>query len=378
MSHTITLALYIGIIVVTTVLGFVSQKMVTNDNGETTSLFRKTPFCAAILVAWLFIAFTKIGVDYNNYYYIIRQESWSTFTSIWSVESGFGLLCVVIKQIVGGNADQVIFILKTLTILFTFLAIYSVRNKIIVGYAVFAYMTLAYLPSFYLLSLAIAMSVVFMAMAYFMNRHKYIIPIILLIIAGQLHNAVYIFIPVFLALYFLERSKRASNLVKTLLFISYIAVGFFSGQIYSIAQRSIAGFHYNNYATNTFSGSGIMIIILYAPLAFLIYMMLKYDLTESQKNRIFIFSLSSLLFNVLSYRFIVIERMEFLLLSLYVLFIPEVLYSSGIIKHGVKVRYKSFTWIVFALYMLFRAYLVFSERTTMVSGMGEYEFFFPF
>ena len=84
------------------------------------------------------------------------------------------------------------------------------------------------------------------------------------------------------------------------------------------------------------------------------------------------------MFNVLSYRFSVIERMEFYMIPLYCLYIPSVLFSSGVIKHEHKKRYISIEMLVYILYLLFRGYLVFSGRTTEAAGMANYSFFWPF
>lgn len=379
MSHTATLLLYIAIIVTSSSFGFFSQKLSLCENGEVKEVkFFKRRFLLAALIPWFFIAFTKIGVDYINYYYIVRQESWSTFKTVLTVEPAFGLLCVLIKTIISDNPDIVIFILKTISLTLSFLSIYMIHEIISVGYAVLAFMMLAYLPSFYLISLALTMSIVFFAMSYYVKYHKYLIPLLLIVLGGLFHNAGFIFLPVFISLFIIEKAKKTSVIFKLLLTIVYAAAIFFAGNIYNLAQRSFSSFHYNNYGTNAFAGSGMMVLALYVPLVYLLYLLAKYDLKAEQKNRLFIFSLSSLLFNVLSYRFLVIERMEFLLLSLYVLFIPEILCSSGIIKLGKRKTTKSLTWIVFIIYLLFRSYLVISGRTTVESGMAYYSISSPF
>lgn len=378
MNHIFTIALYIGIIFTTTLLAFSSQRIVFCDGKSKVEKFYKLPFVLAMLIAWFFISFTNIGVDYDNYRYIVQQETWSTFSSIWSVESGFGLVCVLIKQVVGENEDLVLFVIKSITILFTFFTIYNLRKRIVVGYAVFAYMALVYLASFYLISLALALALVFMAMSYFIIKHKYLRTLLLLLVAAQIHHSVYLFIPAFFALFILEKSEKVSKFMRLYICIIYLMIGLFADPIYRFAQSTVPGFHYNNYSSNTFSGTGIMIFIRYIPLAMIIYQMYKYRISEEQKNRLFVFTISSLLFNVLSYHFLVIERMEFLFLSLYVLFIPEVLFDSGIIKYERGMRYKTRVWILYIVYLLFRAYLMFSERVTPASGLNMYQFFCPF
>lgn len=379
MSHSMTILLYLGVIIVSSLLAFASQSISFADGTHRMTNFRKIPFVLSLLTAWFFIAFTDIGADYYNYYKIAREETWQSFATKYSVEPGFGLLCLILKLFVGEQAHVVVFLLKTITIGLVFGAIYLTRKKIIVGYAVTAYMGMVYLPSFYLISIALALGILLVAMAYYINKHKCILTFILTLLAAQIHDSVYIFLPILIALFIMDKVDGASKPVQLFLTVGYIALVFMAGTIYSIAQSTISGFHYNRYGGNSFSGTGLMIPVLYVPLFVIIYYMKKrYVLTKIQENRLFVFAVSSLFFNVLSYRFSVIERMEFLLVSLYILFIPEVLFSSRVICQGNKIRYKTLTGVLYISYLLFRAYLRFVERTTLASGLYYYQFFFPF
>lgn len=380
MSQDLTILLYLGIMLSSTALAFASQRIRLVNGINTTVYFNKFLFSLSFIIACFFIAFTNIGVDYDNYYYIVRQESWQSFRSIFSVEPGFGLMCVLLKQFISTDAHVVLFIFKSLSILFAFWAIYLTRNRIVVGYAVAAYMGLAYLPSFYLMSMSLVVGIILVAMAYYAITRKYFLTFFLALIAAQLHNAVYLFIPTIMILFLLEKGKNLSTPIKAIVILAYIVFGVFAGQIFTIAQSSISSFHYSGYGNNVFSGSGVMIFCLYVPLFFLLYLIVdkKYKVSEIQRNGLFVFTLSSLFFNVLSYRFLVVERMEFLLLSLYIFFIPGVFFNSGVIRHGEKIVCKNMIEILYIVYLLFRSYLVFMERTTVASGLSQYFFFNPF
>lgn len=378
MSHSLTILLYIFIISCSTALAFSSQSIQTVNQKNVVKKFRKTPFILSGLIAWFFLAFTNIGVDYPNYYYIIEQESWGTFGSIATVEPGFGLLCVVIKQLISPDADVVILILKTIIIVLMFFSFYSLREKIVLGYAVAAFMLLAYLPSFYLISMMLATAIIYFCIACYIKNDKILLPLLLTILAAQIHNSAYLFLIVLIALFMLERIAQLTTLTKAGIVAAYSIAIIFSGKIYSFAGKVINGFHYSHYGNNDFSGSGLMVVVLYAPLALILYEIYKYNISSKQKNYLFVFVLSSLLFNILSYRFKVIERMEFYFLPLYILFIPNVLLDTNIIKFNRNNRYKSLVWIIYICYLLLRGFLVFKERTSIGSGMSEYSFFNPF
>ena len=110
MSQDLTILLYLGIMLSSTALAFASQRIRLVNGINTTVYFNKFLFSLSFIIACFFIAFTNIGVDYDNYYYIVRQESWQSFRSIFSVEPGFGLMCVLLKQI---SIWEMLFLSKT-------------------------------------------------------------------------------------------------------------------------------------------------------------------------------------------------------------------------------------------------------------------------
>lgn len=373
-----TKLLYLSIILICTCFAFRSQRIIASEGAIAKTRFKSVPFIISGLLAWVFLAFTNIGVDYNSYYMIAYRSSWETYNKIISVEPGFALLCATLKSIVGSNPDAVIFIMKSLQILLTFISIYMLKEKIDVGYAVFAFMTLVYLPSFYLISIVLAGSVVLFAMSLMIKRDKYLIPLLIIILAAQLHNAVYLFLPSYIAIWILNKNKNLSRIYRVLILVGYIGVSFFASQLFAYFQNNIAGFHYSNYELSSTGGSGLMVMVMYAPLAYLVFRMSQYDIATNTLNEIYVLSITSFLFNILSYQFRVIERMELIIAPLYVLLLPEVLFDSGVIKREGPRKNKTIVHIIYIAYMVFRAYLVFTSRTTVQSGMSQYHFFMPF
>lgn len=199
----------------------------------------------------------------------------------------------------------------------------------------------------------------------------------MIILAAQLHNSAYLFLFIIAAFFVLEHSERFSSLMKFVITIAFIIAIVFAGQIFEIAS-SISGFHYNNYGNNTFSGSGLMVFVLYVPMFFILYKMMKHCNDERIRNLTYILAISSCLFNLLSYRFRVIERMEFYILALYMIVIPFFFCHSNIIDYNKDNREKNIYLILYILYLLFRGYMVFTSRVTVASGMAQYSFFNPF
>lgn len=371
MSPIMSKLLYISVILFS--ISFASYSQVNDSIGKKT--IRKIPFFLSFAIPWFVIAFTKIGVDYENYAYLIRIISPSNYL-IESSETLFNLIVLFLKTYISENPDVVIFILKTITLLLVYRAIYSLRTQVSIGFSVAAYMLLCYLPSFYLITIMLACAIVLNAIAIYYKSHKLIIPIGLVILAGLIHNSALVFLPVFIVLIYLNTQGRLTGLKKWIVLAAYAIAVLGSSWIFNYVS-SFAGFHYGNYASNAFNGSGVMIIIIYLPLMYVVHLYVTSDLETMKKNGIFVFALTSLVFNILSYRFRVIERMEFLLIPLYMIYFAGAYRSSKI-----RTNYAMLTFskkeLLLLLYLLFRGVLVFTSRVTISSGLDQYLFFNPF
>ena len=379
MSVTQSRLLYISIVVLCSALANGSQKIVGIDaTGDIIYRYRKWLYFFAFIVPWFFIAFTNVGSDYNSYYYIIGRVSWSNFASYYSEEPLMNLVFLGLKIISHGNIDISIFILKTLTIGLVFLAVWICRNELCIGTSILAYTAMFYLPSFYLLSICFASSFVLVAVAIYLFYGKWKTGIAIIVFAGLLHNAAFLFLPVYLACGIVNKNGLP-QLKKIVLVIGYFFAIALAGQLYYFAQKNISGFHYNQYSPMGFSGSGLMIVIKYLPLFYLVYRFGKMHIEKRISNCFFVFVLTSFLFNVLSYSFPVIERMEIYLDGIYILCFPFILANTRVL-YPTPTR-KTVTTPLGALciaYILFRGVLVLIERTSVSSGIGNYIFFNPF
>lgn len=376
MSNIMTQFFYIAVMIVSAAFAFHSQKnnmLIDTDARQ----IKAVSYFLAFVVPCFVIAFTNIGSDYSNYYAIIRRLTWDNFASFSSEEPGINIFFLLVRTLANNNIDIAIFIVKVITCALFFISFYLVREYVKIGYSVIAYLVLVFLPSFYLLTIALAAGVVSIGMALFIFKKKYILPFLLILLAAQLHNSAYIFLPVFFAAIVIQRGKVAG--MKRFAFaVAYILVTFFATKVYTFIQSSVVGFHYNNYGSNSFKGSGIMILVIYIPLAVIIYPLMRSQLPERLKNLLFVFAMSDGLFYILSYQFSVIERMSYYIVPLYSMLFPYVLRE---IEHDKKEkRFLVFTSmeLLIILYLLFRGYLVFHQRTSIASGVGYYKFFNPF
>lgn len=378
MSNIQTQILYIAVILLSTCLAFSSQKTRYYADGTVCNQFSKFRYVISLLVPWFVIAFTNVGSDYVSYSNIINRLTWSNYSSFFDEEPVMNIVFIMLKTIASGNADIVIFLIKSITIVLVFLSFYFLKDDIKIGYSVLAYLLLLYLPSFYLITISLACAVSFLGLSIFVKTNRRIVPIVLVLFAAQLHNSAYIFLPVFLACIY-HKLFVGGNLRRLVFSIAYIIVGALAGIIYGYFVNNVSGFHYLNYGTNTFSGSGIMVLIKYVPLFYLTYRIHAENEVENIDGWLYVFVISSCLFNVLSYKFRVLDRMEFYLLPIFSVFIPAYFRTTNYDRPDAarkSIITKRGLFII--LYLLFRGYLVFVERTTTVSGVGFYNFYNPF
>lgn len=373
--------MYICIMTVSILFAFGSQKGISTNNydsnGNPRFLFKPLPFFLSLFIPWFFVAFTKSGVDYNNYYNIINSLTWRSYATSYYNEPGMNIVFLLIKDFVGGDADITIFWIKTITVIIIGSSIYVLRNQVRVAFSIMAYLFIFYLPSFYLISMCFAGAFVFFALALYLKNQKFVIPILIILLAAQFHNSCYLFLPVFIACIVVNSIKSISSLTKILLTIAYIVALTMASTIFSFFQK-FSSFHYDDYMTNTFSGSGLYILVLYIPLFWIIFNISKKNDDEFLNNNLFVYALSSCFFNILSYQFRVIERVEILLLPLYMFFIPQIFIKTRILRPVKRKTTTTFLGILIMVYIVFRGVLVFQERVTVESGLANYVFFNPF
>ena len=371
-----TKLLYFVVFFVSLFFAYLAQsRNVYLRDGHIVRKFRIIPYLISMTVPWYMLAFTDIGVDYPNYVQIINYIDINNYNEIFSVESGFALVSAILKTVFDGNIDAVLFVFKSFSIVVSFIAIYIVRNRLNVFVSVLAYMLLLFLPSFYLISQAMAAAIVLLSLSIYYRRNKLLAPLLLLIFGGFIHNSIFIFIPVAFLGYFLSTTKLTKGKVAIVILLSITAV-IFASSIYGYVLANVPGFHYGNYGDNSFEGSGLFFLVKYLPLFYIGYIVWQYGINKENKAFIFVFIVASAVFNLLSYQFRVIERMEFLLLANYILFLPMFVDDQLYLKYSHK-KYSNIK-IVYFLYLAFIGYNVIQGRTSEAVDMSVYHYFNPF
>lgn len=372
-----TKVLFYIVLIVSLLFAYLSQgRSAMMENGDIRTNFRVFPFIISGLIPWYFLAFTDIGVDYPNYVRIISEIDLDNYNEMFFVESGFALASAILKVLFNDNIDAVLFVFKSFSIVLSFVSIYILRDKLNVCFSVFVYMLLLYLPSFYLISQAMAAAMVLLSIAIYYKTNKIVIPLAILIAGGFIHNSVFIFTPVAAVCHYLTITKLTRSKA-ILIMVGAIVLVAGASSLYGYAVSNISGFHYVNYGDNSFEGSGLYFFVKYLPLFYIAKIVSGYECDKNNKIFIFVFVVASAVFNLLSYQFRVIERMEFLLLANYIFFLPIFIKGQKILKNQSMPYYSRMTVILLA-YLCFIGYGVIEGRTSERVEMATYIYFNPF
>lgn len=383
MSYISTIVLYIFIFLISTLFAIASQRGIAFASDRKTGLIVqkcKTNlllFFLSFIIPWFFISFTNIGVDYKSYYDMAQILTWQTITKYSGLEVGFNFVLLLLKSISRSNLHIVLFLLKTITISSFFICFYCLRDKLRLGYSVLGYLMLIYLPSFFLLAQCLASAIVMVAVTLYIRKKKIVLPFIILLIATQIHNSCFLVLPCFVLIAILSKHKNYSIFALGALSLVYLFAVIFAKPIYSLAQRSIPGFHYNYYGSNDWNGSGLLVFVMYIPLIIIFLLLRKKRQERFLMVSLLAFILTSLFFRILSYIFVVIERVEFLLSFIYMVLIPIALFKTYKNKN-IYFNNLSITGFVIGAYFMFRGILIFNDFVLPRTGLASYQFFNPF
>ena len=146
--------------------------------------FRTIPFICSFIVLWIFFAFNDIGVDTPMYrglyerYYSISSAS----NEYAAVEKGYQYLNVIL-HIFTENGHTGVILIRSIQLSILYTSLYLLKDKIIMGYGIMAYIALYYFQSFDLLrsSLAGVICLLSFALTY---KNKRIIGFILALLAS--------------------------------------------------------------------------------------------------------------------------------------------------------------------------------------------------
>lgn len=344
---------------------FLSQPKISLEGSCEMNRTKIFCFILSLLIPWVVISFTRIGVDYDNYYKIIGRLDWDNLKDQGDSEYGFNLVAMAIMSILGGNIDGAIFILKTITILTVYICIFWMKDRVNIGYSVMFYLLMMYIPSFYLISQCLAASIIMLAMVYYLRGGKTSVTIVVLLLAGMIHNSIFIFIPYFLLCVFSKKSKMQVWWVLLVVVISIL----FASVFFRYAQ-TLEGFHYNNYMLEERQGSGLLLYVMSAFMMFIVYQMYKRDNNIDSKTMLLYFSAAICIFKILGNYFIAITRMEYNFMIVYVILIPAYIKYHKANKFNMELVY------LILAFMLFNGYRTVTGRISSPFSMMNY--YIPF
>jgi len=355
--------IYVINIISAYIFGGLSQK-----NGK----FNFFPFFISYLVPWFFICFSNNGPDYTTYKDIVEIMDWDNFSSSYISEPGFNLIIVCLKEISNNNVHITLFLLKTLNIILFSLSIFIVRDRINIRISNLFFVIFYFLPAYYLLSMYVAIGLILCSISLYIKYNIKLIPILLVLVAAQVHNSAYLMIPIF-ALVFSNYALKFANkpVVKYGLLIGAFVLISASTYIYSVSLSYFSEFsHYAGYIGEGNRGSGLYVYFMYIVQFIIVFEMKKNNSKADIPNILFLFTLFDFVFVLASYQFRVIDRMNFYFLSSFFIMYPILLYK----KRFVVSQIAKFLLIFYAVV---QAYYVYDSRTAAL-GMDSYHFFNPF
>lgn len=371
MSTENTLILYIFIFVITTL-----YPLFFRTHNETKRKGLLVPF----IIHWFFCCFTNIGVDYQNYYRII--EYIGTYRAFEGVEIGFTWFCLILKAF-SLNPDQIIFLLKTLTIILFYRGFYKLRKITIIPLVLLSYNVLIYLQGFYLLSMQLAIALLFLSVVHllFGSRNK---SVLYMLMSCLTHTSSILLLPIYIILIYMQRKKLLISVRQICILISVMTIiSVCFTIIYDYAISSISIFHYYEAyeLSNTTIGSGLGQVVFFLPIFYFILQIYKSNLSSSIRNGAVIFSIVGFTYALLGYKVDVLMRINNSFFCLYAIFIPLLLFKR--VTHNISIKQRilpirvdQFVWI---LYLCFRGYIVVSGYMSKdsLSEISEFHFFNP-
>lgn len=380
MTRTSTILLYVSVLFVSTFCAAISQKRRV-CNGKIQYYFRLKWFILSFLIAWFFCAFTDIGVDYYNYIRIVERAE---IGSLFLGEVGLNILCVILKFFLGGNADGVLFVLKTIAISIAYYAIYRLRKRVNLGLAVFSYILLSYLR-FYLMGMHISTALILLSLVYLVEGDDKKALFSYFIGCTMHYSAVLLFFAYLLFYAITLAKKRISRLMIALLSISYMITVFCVNSIYMFLTSNISIFkHYAEHGViNDYQGTGIMQFVFFLPILYFGLQIYKKHNNKRLINMALIFGLTSFFFAMLGYSLNVASRMYEHFIGLYMVIIPMFLFDrrnhQNIHSNKYLFSYRSdvFIWIS---YVCLRGFDVWVDILNISSSanLSNWRFFWPF
>ena len=229
--------------------------------------YRKLCFVLAFILAFVFFALIKPGTDYVSYeaYYnnfVFRD----LITS--DQEPGYVLLNCVLKLFIKDSAIGIA-VINTLTLVVSFCAIYSLRERIDLGASVFSWFCIQYFTG-YIIAMALAASFVLLGMSLLL-RKKDVKALISFLIASSLHFTALLVVAFFVC-YKLIGNGGKSKLKRWVIIVLLFAATFALPWLIELLMKLLPAFaKYRKYTHDLGRSFGFGQLIIYVPVWFSLY-----------------------------------------------------------------------------------------------------------
>lgn len=343
----------------------------TKKAGTKTYQFKLPFFVASYLFLWIFFALNDVGADTQMYRGHYQQfYDFSTTTDNYaSVEIGYQYLNIILHAFTDDEFIGVILI-RTIQLTLIFISFYLLRNKIIIGYGLLAYISLYYFQSFNLLrsSTAGAICLLSFVMTY---RDKRLLGILLAALAYTIHQSSLLFFVTLIAYHITTLFKKHTLTIQiiaicTMLFILMIG----KNLIIFFLSKDFGGGRYDLYDVNSAS-FGLLAFIEYTPILFLIFKCRTRSKNQGDLrwwNLCFIYAIAGFMVALLSYNSGILTRAAIYFSSSFLFFIPYVLRRYPDLFLGLQPWIgKTIIWVYYSLIF-----------TITISGLYEPSQLIPF
>ena len=331
--HGNTMFLYTIIFIVSTLFAFLSQK----DNNGTYEINLKW-YIFSFLFLCFFYTFNDVGSDTPTYrllfdFYKSFQDCSTTINST-GIELGYQYVNVIL-HIITSDSIIAVAIIRTLQLFIIYYALFLMRDKIHLGYAIMSYIVFFYFDSFNLLRSSLAGSLSLLSLVFLLKK-KIIHAISLAVVMILIHKTSYIFLlsELLYVLVYKFRLVKSYKIFVILTIISFFIIIYWGGSIINslIVEHDFGNGRYDHYLNQT-SSFGLIVLIKYMPVIFILYTLFKplRNLDEDWWNINFLFSIIGFSIALLGYQYGMLTRLFIYFSNSFLLLIPYYIKNGRIL-----------------------------------------------
>lgn len=369
--HGTTIVLYTFIFVLSSFLGFKCQR----KEWYGTEKINKKTYIILFLFLCIFYAFNDVGVDTPHYrhYFILYKDFNSLDEGYGAVEKLYQLLNVGLNLFFSSSYWAVAFI-RIVQLAIFFYALYMLRSRTIIGFAIMAYVAFFYFDAFNLLRSSLAGSLAILSFAYLNNR-RFLLAIFCAIVAMGFHTSA-IFLLLTIGIYLLcyetalVKFQRIIPTVATIMLFIVLSVG---GDYINILLADDFGGGRYDYIEASSKGIGLFVLLKYFPPIAVLYILKKFKseiIPKSWINLNFVWLIVGFAIALLAYQVGMLTRVAIYFSSPFLFLMP---YFCVQLFNKRSPNYKT-------VFLLFIAYYTFMFCSTMgglydISELGPFKFF---